>query len=52
MLVGLQGAGKTTMAAKAGPCFYANKGDVRLLVAADVYRPAAIDQLETLGPPA
>jgi signal recognition particle subunit SRP54 len=48
MLVGLQGSGKTTTAAKLARKL---KGEGRptRLVAADVYRPAAIDQLETLG---
>lgn len=48
MLVGLQGSGKTTTAAKLARRL---KGEGRpsRLVAADVYRPAAIDQLETLG---
>ena len=48
MLVGLQGAGKTTMAAKLA-LWLRRKGSRPLLVAADVYRPAAIEQLETLG---
>lgn len=48
MLVGLQGAGKTTMAAKLA-LHLRKKGSRPLLVAADVYRPAAIDQLQTLG---
>jgi signal recognition particle subunit SRP54 len=48
MLVGLQGAGKTTMAAKLA-LVLRKQGRRPLLVAADVYRPAAIDQLETLG---
>jgi signal recognition particle subunit SRP54 len=48
MLVGLQGVGKTTVAAKLAR--YLQKKKIRpLLVAADVYRPAAMDQLETLG---
>lgn len=48
MLVGLQGAGKTTMAAKLA--LHLRRGGSRpLLVAADIYRPAAIDQLQTLG---
>ncbi|HPX98147.1 MAG TPA: signal recognition particle receptor subunit alpha, partial [Thermotogota bacterium] len=48
MLVGLQGSGKTTTGAKLARII---KGEGRkvLLVAADVYRPAAIDQLEILG---
>jgi len=48
LLVGLQGAGKTTMAAKLA-LFLRKQGRRPLLVAADVYRPAAIDQLQTLG---
>jgi len=48
MLVGLQGAGKTTMAAKLA-LHLRRQGRRPLLVAADVYRPAAIDQLQTLG---
>lgn len=48
MLVGLQGSGKTTAAAKLA---YRLKEENHnpLLVAADVYRPAAADQLQTLG---
>ena len=48
MLVGLQGSGKTTAAAKLA---YLLKGQGRnpLLAACDVHRPAAADQLETLG---
>lgn len=48
MLVGLQGAGKTTLAAKLA-LFLRKKGKRPMLVAADVYRPAAITQLESLG---
>jgi signal recognition particle subunit SRP54 len=48
MLVGLQGSGKTTMAAKLA-VHLRNQGQRPLLVAADTYRPAAITQLETLG---
>ncbi|MCL2136097.1 MAG: signal recognition particle protein [Coriobacteriia bacterium] len=48
MLVGLQGAGKTTVAQKLAYRFK-NQGHSPLLVAADVYRPAAVDQLQTLG---
>ena len=48
MLVGLQGAGKTTMAGKLA-LHLRKEGRRPLLVAADVYRPAAIEQLETLG---
>ncbi len=48
MLVGLQGSGKTTLAAKLA-LYLRKKGKRPLLVAADVYRPAAIAQLESLG---
>ncbi|NBU63421.1 MAG: signal recognition particle protein, partial [Chloroflexia bacterium] len=48
MLVGLQGAGKTTHAAKLA-LHLRKKGKRPLLVAADVYRPAAVTQLESLG---
>ena len=48
MLVGLQGAGKTTMAGKLA--LYLRKRNRKpLLVAADVYRPAAIKQLQIVG---
>ncbi len=48
MLAGLQGSGKTTTAAKLGKYLLAN-GKNPLLVADDLQRPAAIDQLVTLG---
>ncbi|NLU44480.1 MAG: signal recognition particle protein [Acholeplasmataceae bacterium] len=48
MLVGLQGAGKTTTAGKLASHLRKN-GKKPLLVAGDIYRPAAIDQLEILG---
>ena len=48
MLVGLQGSGKTTAAAKLA-FRLKNQGHSPLLVAADVYRPAAAEQLQTLG---
>jgi signal recognition particle subunit SRP54 len=48
MMVGLQGSGKTTTAAKLARKLKAESRATRL-IAADVYRPAAIDQLETLG---
>lgn len=48
MLVGLQGSGKTTSAAKLAHLFK-SKGRKPYLIAADLMRPAAIDQLEILG---
>ncbi len=48
MLVGLQGAGKTTMAGKLA-LHLRQQGRRPLMVAADIYRPAAIDQLQALG---
>jgi signal recognition particle subunit SRP54 len=48
MMVGLQGSGKTTTAAKLARKLKL-EGKPARLVACDVYRPAAIDQLETLG---
>ena len=48
MLVGLQGAGKTTNGAKLAG-YMKKQGKCPLLVACDVYRPAAIDQLKTVG---
>ncbi len=48
MLVGLQGAGKTTTAGKLALMFK-KKGHRPMLAACDVYRPAAIKQLEVLG---
>jgi signal recognition particle subunit SRP54 len=48
MMVGLQGSGKTTTAGKLARKL-GTEGRTTRLVAADVYRPAAIDQLETLG---
>jgi signal recognition particle subunit SRP54 len=48
MLVGLQGSGKTTHAGKIA-LRLKEQGRRTLLVAADVYRPAAIEQLKTLG---
>ena len=49
MTIGLQGSGKTTAIGKMG--LYIRKKDKKkvMLVAADVYRPAAIDQLVTIG---
>ncbi len=48
MMVGLQGSGKTTAAAKVARLLR-SQGERVLLVAADPYRPAAIKQLQTLG---
>ena len=48
MMVGLQGAGKTTSASKLGLMFK-KQGKHPLMVAADIYRPAAIKQLQVLG---
>ncbi|MDL2205519.1 signal recognition particle protein [Eubacteriales bacterium OttesenSCG-928-N13] len=48
MLCGLQGAGKTTMAGKLGGMLL-KQGKKPLLVACDVYRPAAIKQLQVVG---
>ena len=48
MMVGLQGSGKTTAAAKLARLL-ASENKKTLLVAADIYRPAAIDQLCVLG---
>ncbi|MBP3332145.1 MAG: signal recognition particle protein, partial [Tidjanibacter sp.] len=46
---GLQGSGKTTFSAKLASMIKSKKGRAVLLVAGDVYRPAAIDQLKVLG---
>lgn len=48
-LVGLQGAGKTTSAAKLSLYIRQKLGKKPGLVPADIYRPAAVDQLQTLG---
>ncbi len=49
MLVGLQGAGKTTACGKIA-AFYRKKYNKKpFLIAADIYRPAAVDQLVTIG---
>jgi signal recognition particle subunit SRP54 len=48
MLVGLQGSGKTTTAAKLAN-FLRKQGQRPIMVAADMYRPAAVRQLQTLG---
>lgn len=49
MLVGLQGSGKTTSAGKLANFLRKKHSKKPLLVACDIYRPAAIDQLKTLG---
>ena len=49
MMVGLQGAGKTTFAGKLAKKLKDEEQARPLMIAADVYRPAAIDQLKTLG---
>ncbi|MEM9159634.1 MAG: signal recognition particle protein [Verrucomicrobiota bacterium] len=49
MMVGLQGGGKTTTSAKLAKNLAKEAGLKPMLVACDVYRPAAIDQLETVG---
>lgn len=48
MMVGLQGSGKTTACAKLA-LHYRKKGFSTMMVACDVYRPAAVDQLQILG---
>src|SRR5881296_652494 len=48
LIVGLHGSGKTTSSAKLGRLLH-KQGRTPLLVAADAQRPAAMDQLETLG---
>ena len=49
MMVGLQGSGKTTTTGKIARYLETNFKKKPLLVAADIYRPAAVDQLQTLG---
>lgn len=49
LIAGLQGSGKTTFSAKLAYHLKNKKGKKPLLVAGDVYRPAAIDQLKVLG---
>ncbi len=49
LIAGLQGSGKTTFSAKLANYLKAKKGRSALLVAGDVYRPAAIEQLKVLG---
>jgi signal recognition particle subunit SRP54 len=49
LIAGLNGAGKTTFSGKLANFLKTKKGKKPLLVADDVYRPAAIDQLQVLG---
>ena len=49
MLVGLQGSGKTTTAGKLANYLRKKHNKKPLLIAADIYRPAAIEQLKTIG---
>ncbi len=49
LMSGLQGSGKTTMSGKLALLMKTRKSKKPLLVACDVYRPAAIEQLKTLG---
>ena len=49
LIAGLQGSGKTTFSGKLASFLKTKKGRQVLLVAGDVYRPAAIDQLKILG---
>ncbi len=49
LIAGLQGSGKTTFSGKLAKMLKSKKGRHPMLVACDVYRPAAIDQLKILG---
>lgn len=49
LIAGLQGSGKTTFSGKLANYLKSQKGKSPLLVAGDVYRPAAVDQLKVLG---
>src|SRR5687767_6435595 len=49
LIAGLQGSGKTTFSAKLANFLKTKKGLSPLLVAADIYRPAAMEQLRVLG---
>lgn len=49
LIAGLQGSGKTTFSAKLAKHLKSKRGKNPLLVACDVYRPAAIEQLKVLG---
>ena len=49
MMVGLQGSGKTTSAGKIAKYLTDKFAKKPMMIAADIYRPAAVDQLKTLG---
>ena len=49
LIAGLQGSGKTTLSGKLASYLKSKQGKQPLLVAGDVYRPAAIDQLKVVG---
>jgi signal recognition particle subunit SRP54 len=49
LMAGLNGAGKTTLSGKLGLFLKNKKNRKPLLVACDVYRPAAVEQLRVLG---
>ena len=49
LIAGLQGSGKTTFSGKLAHYLKTKKGKKPLLVGGDVYRPAAMDQLEVLA---
>ena len=49
LMSGLQGSGKTTFSGKLANLMHTKRGKSPLLVACDIYRPAAIDQLKVLG---
>jgi signal recognition particle subunit SRP54 len=49
LIAGLQGSGKTTFAAKLANHLSSKRGKTPVLIAGDVYRPAAIEQLKVLG---
>lgn len=49
MMAGLQGAGKTTTVGKIASFYRKKQGKTPFLIAADIYRPAAVDQLKQIG---
>ncbi len=49
LMAGLQGSGKTTFSAKLASLIKTKRGKKPLLVACDIYRPAAVEQLKVLG---